>query len=138
MIAIDLSKQQALDADSKTKQQNDFVANLARDGSKTTFFIIEEAKETILHFSQGIIRILQTYFALIWYQYKITWYNTLNVNLWNLQLNKLKSWIKKWYGNNSKSFIKCVTNGKTNTYMQNLQTLGYLKNCNKDDFRIDF
>ena len=56
MIAIDLSKQQALDP--KTKQQNDFTANIARDGSKTIFFIIEEAKKTILDFSREIVRIL--------------------------------------------------------------------------------
>ena len=29
------------------------------------FFIIEEVKETILDFSQGTVRVLQIYFALI-------------------------------------------------------------------------
>ena len=33
MIAIDLSKQQALDVDPKAIQQIDFTANLDRDGS---------------------------------------------------------------------------------------------------------
>ena len=48
MIAIDLSKQKALDADSRTIQQNNLTANLDRAGNKTMFFIIEEAKETVL------------------------------------------------------------------------------------------
>ena len=51
MIAIDLSKQQALDADPRAIQQINFTANLDRDGNTTTFFIIEEAKETVLDFS---------------------------------------------------------------------------------------
>ena len=47
MIAIDLSKQQALDADLKAIQQISFTVNLEREGNanKTVFFIIEEAKE---------------------------------------------------------------------------------------------
>ena len=58
MTAIDLSKQQALDADPKTIQQISFTANLDRDGNTTMFFITEEAKETILDFSQGTIKVL--------------------------------------------------------------------------------
>ena len=58
MIAIDLSKQQALDADPRAIQQINFTANLDRDGNTTMFFIIEEAKETALDFSQGTIRVL--------------------------------------------------------------------------------
>ena len=45
MIAMDLSKQQALDAD------------LDRVGY-TMFFIIEETKETLLDFSQGTVKVL--------------------------------------------------------------------------------
>ena len=48
MIAVDLSKQQALDADPRAIQQINFTANLDRDGNTTMFFIIEEAKETVL------------------------------------------------------------------------------------------
>ena len=44
MIAIDLSKQQALDADPKAKQQIDFTGNLDRAACATMFFIIEETK----------------------------------------------------------------------------------------------
>ena len=50
MIAIDLSKQEALDADPRGIQQINFTANLDRTGDTTMFFIIEEAKETFLDF----------------------------------------------------------------------------------------
>ena len=52
MIAIDLSKQQDLDADSRAIQKINFTANLDREGHTTMFFIIEEAKETVFQFSQ--------------------------------------------------------------------------------------
>ena len=48
MIAIDLSKQQDLDADPRAIQQINSTANLDRAGNSTMFFIIEEAKETVL------------------------------------------------------------------------------------------
>ena len=51
MIAIDLSKQQALDADPGAFQQINFTANLDRAGNTRIYFILEEAKETILDFS---------------------------------------------------------------------------------------
>ena len=52
MIVIDLSKQQALDADPKAIQQINFNANLDRAGDTKMIFILEEAKETVLNFSQ--------------------------------------------------------------------------------------
>ena len=52
MIAIDLHKQQALDADPRAIQQINFTANLDRAGNTTMFLIIEEAKETVFEFSQ--------------------------------------------------------------------------------------
>ena len=58
MIAIDLSKQQALDADPRAIQQINFTANLDRAGNTTMFFIIEEAKETVFEFSQGTVKVL--------------------------------------------------------------------------------
>ena len=58
MIAIDLSKQQALDADPRAVQQINFTANIERRGNTTMFFIVEEAKETVLDFSQGAIKFL--------------------------------------------------------------------------------
>ena len=58
MIAIDLSKQQALDADPRAIQQINFTANLDRAGNTAMFFIIEEAKETVFEFSQGTVKVL--------------------------------------------------------------------------------
>ena len=58
MIAIDLSKQQALDADPRGIQQINFTANLEREGNTTMFFIIEKAKETVFEFSQGTVKVL--------------------------------------------------------------------------------
>ena len=51
MIAVDLSKQQALDSDPRAIQQINFTANLDRAGNTRVYFILEEAKETILDFS---------------------------------------------------------------------------------------
>ena len=51
MIAIDLSKQQVLDADPRATQLINFTVNLDRAGNTTMFFVIEEAKETALDFS---------------------------------------------------------------------------------------
>ena len=58
LIAIDLRKQEALQADPKTVQQINYTLNLDRAGNATLFFIIEEAKETVLDFSQGTVRVL--------------------------------------------------------------------------------
>ena len=58
MIAIDLSKQEALEADPKAIQQINFTGNLDRAASATVFFIIEEVKELILGFSQGTVKVL--------------------------------------------------------------------------------
>ena len=58
LIAIDLSKQQAFDADPRPIQQINFEANLDRDNGATMFFIIEEAKETVFEFSQGTVKAL--------------------------------------------------------------------------------
>ena len=62
MIAIDLNKQQVLDADPRAIQQINFMANLDREGNKTIFFIIEEAKETVFEFSQGTVKVLWAQF----------------------------------------------------------------------------
>ena len=58
MTAIDLSRQQELDADPRAIQQINLTANLDRYGKTTIFFIIEEAKETIFEFLQGNVRVL--------------------------------------------------------------------------------
>ena len=96
MIAIDLSKQQALDADPRAIQQINFTANLDRAGNTAMFFIIEEAKETVLDFSQETLKVCK-YNFIEWfnfYQYKMTQYNSLNVKLSDSQLNKLQPAIK--------------------------------------------
>ena len=58
MIDIDLSKQQALDADPKGIQQINFTANLDRAGNTRFYFILEEPKETLFEFSQGTVNVL--------------------------------------------------------------------------------
>ena len=58
MIAIDLSKKQTLDVDPRAIQQINFTANLDRAWNATMFFIIEEAKETVLDFLQGTVKVL--------------------------------------------------------------------------------
>ena len=57
IIAVDLSKQQALGADPRAIQQINFTANLDRAGNTRVYFIVEEAKETILDFSQGTVKV---------------------------------------------------------------------------------
>ena len=58
MIAVDLSKQQALDSDPKAIQQINFTANLERDRNTRFCFILEEKKETVFEFSQGNVKVL--------------------------------------------------------------------------------
>ena len=62
IIGIDLSKQQAFDPDTKAIQQIEFPGNLNRgeeiNDITTMLFIIDEVKETILDFSQGLVRVL--------------------------------------------------------------------------------
>ena len=58
MIAVYLSRQNELDADSKAIRQINFTASLDRAGNTTIFFIIEEAKETIFEISQGTVKVL--------------------------------------------------------------------------------
>ena len=58
MIAVNLSKQQALDDDPRAIQQINFTTNLDRAGDTRIYFILEEAKETKLDFSQGTVKVL--------------------------------------------------------------------------------
>ena len=60
MIAIDLSKIQALDADLEAIQRINFTGHLARNPAANIamFFIIEEAKGKFLDFSQGTVKVL--------------------------------------------------------------------------------
>ena len=58
MIAKNLSMQHALDSDPRAIQQINFTANLDRAGNTRIYFILEEAKETILNFAQGTVKVL--------------------------------------------------------------------------------
>ena len=58
IIAIDLIKQQALDADPKVVQQMTFTGNLDPVTGATMFFVMEEAKETILDIWQRTVKAL--------------------------------------------------------------------------------
>ena len=87
LIAIDSSKQLALDANPKTIQQINFTGNLARNpiANAVMFFLIKETKESILDFSLGNVKVFWIYFTLIFYfQYKMIQCNTLNLKLYNL------------------------------------------------------
>ena len=50
MIAIDLSKQQALNANPKPIKEINFTANLARAGNTGIFFILDAVEETVFDF----------------------------------------------------------------------------------------
>ena len=67
MIAVDLSKQQALDADPRTFQQINFTANLNRGGNHNAriFFILEEAKKPVLDFLRGTVKVLEICYTVI-------------------------------------------------------------------------
>ena len=58
IIAVDLSKQQALDADPKAIQQINFTADLNIAQRTRIYFILKEAKETVFEFSQGTVKVL--------------------------------------------------------------------------------
>ena len=58
MMAIGLSKQQTLEADSRAIQQINFMGNLDRPDGAIIDFIIEEAKETNLDFSHETFKVL--------------------------------------------------------------------------------
>ena len=56
-IAVDLSKQQVLDADLKVIQRINFNAKLKRVEQAAIYFLTEEARETVLIFSQGSVSV---------------------------------------------------------------------------------
>ena len=58
MIAINLSKQQELDADPKAIPQINFTAKLDRIEKTRIYFILEEEKETIFEFLQRTVNVL--------------------------------------------------------------------------------
>ena len=58
MITVDLRKHEILNSDLGAIQQINFTANLDRAGNTRIYFILEEAKETILNFPQGTVKVL--------------------------------------------------------------------------------
>ena len=58
MIAVDLSKKQALVADPRANQPINFTPNLDTADNTRICLILEEAKETIIDFSHGAVKSL--------------------------------------------------------------------------------
>ena len=56
--AVDLRKEQALDADPKAIQLMNFKTDLDRTENTRFYFILEKAKETVFEFSQGTVKVL--------------------------------------------------------------------------------
>ena len=85
MIAIYLSKQQGLDSDLKAIKLINFTENL--ENNVAIFFFIEEVKETVVDFSQGIVKVyIYIYifcFNIKWIKLRLWTYNCLISNLIN-------------------------------------------------------
>ena len=61
LIAVDLNKQKALDADSRAIQQIIFTGKIKAEANNTRviiFYVLEKSKETILEFSKGTTKVL--------------------------------------------------------------------------------
>ena len=56
LIAADLSKQKALDADPKTIQQITFTGKT--DKTIRVYYLLQQSQETILEFSKGTTKVL--------------------------------------------------------------------------------
>ena len=115
MIAINLSNQQALDADPRAIQQINFTANLDRAGNAKVYFILKEAKETLPDFFTRNSKSIVNKIIFNLNTYKITQYNSFNVKL----LNKLKSSIKNETDVVSRISSNMVGNSNDNTNFPN-------------------
>ena len=61
LLVVDLSKQKALDADSRAIQQIIFTGKIKATVANTRviiFYVLEKSKETILEFSKGTTKVL--------------------------------------------------------------------------------
>ena len=61
LIAVDISKQKALDADSRAIQQILFTGKIKAEAANTRviiYYILEQSKETMLEFSKGTTKVL--------------------------------------------------------------------------------
>ena len=92
LFAVDVSRQKALDADSRTIQETVFqgVAGEADNIKIRLYTILEKSEETVLEFYKGKTKVL--------WIVEIVEYNKVNVKLSNSQLNKLKSAAKNQTG----------------------------------------
>ena len=59
MIALDLSKQKALYADTRAIQQINFTVNLDKVVNTRIYLILVKAKETILNFAQSTAKVFE-------------------------------------------------------------------------------
>ena len=62
IIAADLNKQKALDADSRAIQQIMFTGEIKATAANTRviiYYILEQSRETTLQFSKGTAKVLQ-------------------------------------------------------------------------------
>ena len=59
MIAIDLSRQQALDANPRAIQKINFTANLDSEGDTRVYLFLEGSKGTKRNFAQDTVKVLQ-------------------------------------------------------------------------------
>ena len=61
LIAADLSKQKTLDADPRAIQQINFTGKIKSTVANSRviiYYVLEQSKETALHFSKGIAKVL--------------------------------------------------------------------------------
>ena len=83
LIAVDLSKQKELSADSRAIQQIEFYGILKTNSQ--VCIVWEKSKETVLQLSKGKASVVTTY----------KWLNAVNVKSTDAQLKKLKTAVKK-------------------------------------------
>ena len=90
LIAVDLSKQKDLDADSRAIQQIIFTGKIKAEAANTRviiYYILEKSKETKLEFAKGTTKVL----LLV----KMVKYNKVNVKSSDTQLKKTKNCCQK-------------------------------------------
>ena len=96
LIAADLSKQKALDADSRAIQQIIFTGRANSDAM--IYYILKQSKETILQFSKGRTKVL--------WIIQMVEYSKVNVKLSDKQLKKLKTAVKNKTGTTLRMILK--------------------------------
>ena len=103
MIAADLRKQKTLYADSRAIQQIIFTGKIKLTVANTRliiYYILEQSKEKILHFSKGTPKVL----SLIW----MVKYSKVNIKLTDRQLKQLKTAVENKKKNNSENEFKNI------------------------------